>query len=391
MLPPALVTPARAALKVMGELRPSEWNSPLTVAGREGRAYKAIASTVDRYKPNLSGAIDQGIPQGPLPQSTAAMVDRYKPNVGSVPDRGVAQQLIEHISADPHMPNQSGYVPGSASRQTTLKVGGGPVVDQYMPNMSGIPDRGIPQGPLPQGYTVDRYMPNSGGMPTSATVTPAGGRIPYAAPTATAGAAAPTASTAASALSDADKALIAKKYPGLDPGKVERQLSQMGPLQPINQQRPPNTASQMQPIALQQAIHGTPDVASVPNGGSLHQPRVEIGAERVGRQSGLSKQAVRDTTGPIRGEAQGAAAGMPNKPMDRIVQTLIDMGPKGQGLPESARESYAAAGNSDKTRLQVQAYLDALRKVGFVAPTAMSASAMRDAILSRLRGGDGQQ
>lgn len=56
MLPPAVVTPARAALKVLGELKPSEWNSPLTVAGREGRAQAAVPAMVDRYKPNTSGA-----------------------------------------------------------------------------------------------------------------------------------------------------------------------------------------------------------------------------------------------------------------------------------------------------------------------------------------------
>ena len=100
----------------------------------------------------------------------------------------------------------------------------------------------------------------------------------------------------------------------------------------------------------------------------LQQPRVDVGAEAVGRQQGMTKQAVRDATGPIRGEAQGEAAGMPKSPMDRIVQKLIDMGPKGQGLEETAREAYAAAGNDPKTRLQVQAYLDALRKVGYAIP-----------------------
>lgn len=121
----------------------------------------------------------------------------------------------------------------------------------------------------------------------------------------------------------------------------------------------------------------------------LQQPRAQVGAEVVGRQNGMSTQQVRDTTGPIRGEAPGAAAGMPSGPMDRIVQQLIDMGPKGQGLPESARESYAAAGTSDKTRLQAQAYLDALRKVGFVAPLA-AAPSVRDLVMQKLRGDQAQ-
>lgn len=124
--------------------------------------------------------------------------------------------------------------------------------------------------------------------------------------------------------------------------------------------------------------------------GPLDQPRVQIGAEAVGRQNGLTTQQVRDTTGPIRGEAPGTAAGMPSKPMDRIVQKLIDMGPKGQNMPESAREAYAAAGTSDKTRVQVQAYLDALRKVGFAAPFAAGPALMRDAMMKALGQGDQQ-
>lgn len=118
----------------------------------------------------------------------------------------------------------------------------------------------------------------------------------------------------------------------------------------------------------------------------LQQPRVQVGAEAVGRQTGLTKEAVRETTGPIRGEAPGTAAGMPSNPKDRIVEKLINMGPKGQGLPESAREAYAAAGRDPKTRVQVQAYLDALRKVGFAVPMATSAEALRRAVMGRLNG-----
>lgn len=54
MLPPAMVTPARTALGVLSEIAPSEWNSPLTVAGREGRAHASVKDLLDTYKPNTS-------------------------------------------------------------------------------------------------------------------------------------------------------------------------------------------------------------------------------------------------------------------------------------------------------------------------------------------------
>lgn len=245
LMPSSMVAPARAALNVLGELKPSEWNSPLTVAGREGRAHAAVAGMVERYKPNIGGAIDGGIPQGDLPQ------------------------------------------------------------------------------------------------------------------------AAPVSSSATTSLSDADRALLAKKYPGLDPAKVDQQL------RTAPTDRPPITVS--------------PESAMQPDS-PLQQPRAQVGAEQVGRQNGLTTQQVRDTTGPIRGEAPGAAAGMPSRPMDRIVQKLIDMGPKGQGLPEAEREAYAAAGTSDKTRVQVQAYLDALRRVGFIAPLAAAPDAIRGRLVQMIRG-----
>lgn len=169
-----------------------------------------------------------------------------------------------------------------------------------------------------------------------------------------------------------------------------------GRLQMAPTERPPMTVSPESPMQAPSLAQQGADAANTaarreaakPENQAILQrltnPRVDIGAEAVGRQQGMTKQAVRDTTGPIRGEAQGAAAGMPSDPKDRIVQRLIDMGPKGQGLPESAREAYAAAGTSDKTRLQVQAYLDALRKVGFAGAGATSAEALRQAVMSRL-------
>lgn len=155
-----------------------------------------------------------------------------------------------------------------------------------------------------------------------------------------------------------------EKFPPAIEAKIRAKL---GELSPVGQARPP--------------IQVTPESAMQPD-------RVDLGAEKVGRANGMTTQQVREATGPIRGEAQGQAAGMPVKPMDRIVQKLIDMGPKGQGLPEADREAYAARGTSDKTRVQVQAYLDALRKVGFAVPGALS---MRDLMVRGIGGNEKQE
>lgn len=155
---------------------------------------------------------------------------------------------------------------------------------------------------------------------------------------------------------------------------------------------PPMEPSAPKPMLggrLRMAPTANPPITVSPES-PMQAPRAEVGAEVVGRQNGMSTQQVRDTTGPIRGEAPGTAAGMPSNPKDRIVQKLIDMGPKGQGLPEAEREAYAARGTSDKTRIQVQAYLDALRKVGFVIPAGAAMPSVRDLVMQKL-GGQAQE
>lgn len=66
-------------------------------------------------------------------------VEPYKPNVSGVPDRGVPQ----------------GEMPQSTAS----------MVDQYLPNEGSVPDRGVPQGPMPQSTEsmVDRNLPSQSG------------------------------------------------------------------------------------------------------------------------------------------------------------------------------------------------------------------------------------
>lgn len=73
---------------------------------------------------------------------------------------------VNDIGVDPFKPNTSGYNPSAPpSRNTTLKVGDGPIADPYMPNTSGAPDGGIPQGEMVRPVEVDPHMPNTGGVP----------------------------------------------------------------------------------------------------------------------------------------------------------------------------------------------------------------------------------
>lgn len=182
----------------------------------------------ERYLPNKSGLPATGsgaqtsrIPYASPTGDTAVQVDRYLPNASGVPDRGVSQGPLPQSTAsmvDPYHPNTSGYVPGSGSRNTTLRTG------------ADIP------------VEVDRYMPNSGGMPTSTSVSPSGGRVPYATPTDVPG-----------ALSASDKALLMRQ--GYSPELIQRveqaSMTRTPPQSPAPA-RPPirvSSSSPMQPAA----------------------------------------------------------------------------------------------------------------------------------------------
>lgn len=286
---------AKAALGVLRSLSPTEWNSPLTVAGREGRA--AAASRAFNELP-----------------------------------------LAEQMKSLPTSGGASGVRMGDAPFQPQTPFAQKPLYQQ-MQDLTEVPTaQGSTRAPAPPIQNLGHEVPAQP-APVVAAEQPA------------------------SSLSDID--LVRQEVAaGRTPQSVLDRLEKTA----AGPQKPPSGMTRIDPD--RPPITVTPDSAMRPD---LQGPRATVGAEQVGRQTGQTIQQVRDTTGPIRGEGQGQAAGMPTKPMDRIVQKLIDMGPKGQGLPETEREAYAAKGTSDKTRLQVQAYLDALRKVGFAVPAAMGA------------------
>lgn len=303
-----LPTKAKAALGVLKQLSPTEWNSPLTVAGREGRA---VAASQRFNAQPLAEQMKSFPTSGPIPEGRVGMAPLQPQTPFN--ERPLYQQMQDLAEAPAPTPVRGQAPPirnlGNEAPLPPPPGPSGPHLDRSMP---------MRPGEMTQQQIGERLKFGTGEPPPKVEKSPLGGRLPMSAE----------------------------------------------PLQPIGQQRPPITVSPESP---------------------MQEPRAQVGAEVIGRQNGMTTQQVRDTTGPIRGEAQGAAAGMPSKPMDRIVQKLIDMGPKGQGLPESAREGYAASATSDKARLQIQAYLDALRKVGFVGAGAAAPSLMRNKLVSGIQ------
>lgn len=116
----------------------------------------------------------------------------------------------------------------------------------------------------------------------------------------------------------------------------------------------------------------------------LQQPRVDIGAEKVGRDAGLTKQQVRDQTAPILGEQPGQASPiLPEGALKRIIDTLKEM-PKGG--PE--REAYVARATSGKTQWQVENIRRTLEHLGLIVPVAVAGDGMvREALIRRLNDG----
>lgn len=105
----------------------------------------------------------------------------------------------------------------------------------------------------------------------------------------------------------------------------------------------------------------------------LKAPRIEVGAERVGKATGMTKEEVRTLTGPIVGESVGAASPVfPQKAFDAIYAKMKAMP---RGGPE--RMAYAAAAKGEKAMSQVETIRRTLEAAGLVVPAAAIAEAIR--------------
>lgn len=163
-----------------------------------------------------------------------------------------------------------------------------------------------------------------------------------------AGAAAPAA------LSEAEKALLAKQgYPPEAIAKIERAIA--------------TSAAPAAEAAPAMAVSHTPPTSP------LQQPRVQIGAERVGRASGMTKEEVRKATGPILGEAPGEASlVLPDEPFSKMLDKLHSLPKEGP-----ARDAFVQAAKDPKTRAQLYNQLRQLRHFGMAIPAAAALPSVR--------------
>jgi hypothetical protein len=95
---------------------------------------------------------------------------------------------------------------------------------------------------------------------------------------------------------------------------------------------------------------------------SLRGPRIEQGAQKVGRAAGLSKEEVRLASGPVLGEAAGEASPILPK---QALQSIID---KMKAMPMAEREAYVAKATSGKAKWQIENIRRTLEHLGLLLP-----------------------
>lgn len=97
---------------------------------------------------------------------------------------------------------------------------------------------------------------------------------------------------------------------------------------------------------------------------ALKGSRVRIGAEKVGRSVGKTKEEIRRETGPILDEAPGEASPiLPEKALYDIIDKMRTLPKEGP-----AREAYVAAATSGKTKAQAELVRRTLERVGLLLP-----------------------
>lgn len=141
-------------------------------------------------------------------------------------------------------------------------------------------------------------------------------------------------------------------------------------------------AMQAQGMITPVASHppSVPEIAPVASH-PLIGPRVDVGAEVVGRQAGMSKQAVREATGPILGEARGEASHvLPEQPLQRIIDTMKALPKEGD-----ARTAYVAAAKDPKTMAQLENLRRTLKHLGLGTAAAVGS---RQMLLGQLDAGE---
>lgn len=96
-------------------------------------------------------------------------------------------------------------------------------------------------------------------------------------------------------------------------------------------------------------------------------PRIDIGAEKVARQTGKTIEQIRQEAGPVLGEAAGEASMMiPKKAWARI---MADM----KALPPEARAAYVSKARGAKNQAQLEQLRRTYEELGLLVPVGLGA------------------
>ena len=101
----------------------------------------------------------------------------------------------------------------------------------------------------------------------------------------------------------------------------------------------------------------------------LQAPRIQVGAQRVGKTVGMTKEEVRKQAGPVLDETLGEASPiLPIQPFQKIIDTM-------KAIPRSEREAYVARATSGKTKWQVENIRRTLEHLGLLLPAGAAVGA----------------
>lgn len=115
---------------------------------------------------------------------------------------------------------------------------------------------------------------------------------------------------------------------------------------------------------------------------ALSRERMDIGAEKVGRANGMTKQDVRTQAGPVLSEPVGEASPiLPEKALQRMADTMKAMKPE-------ERAAYVMKAADLKTQAQLENMRRLMAHFGLAIPLAASIEpSVRDMLLQRMRAG----
>jgi hypothetical protein len=131
---------------------------------------------------------------------------------------------------------------------------------------------------------------------------------------------------------------------------------------------PPPTA----PDKLEETLKKSLDAISKKEASVFQAPRIEVGAQRVGKAVGMTKEQVRLKAGPVLDEALGEASPiLPKEPLKKIIDTM-------RKIPVAEREAYVARATSGKAKAQIENIRRTLEHLGLLLPVGAVAASRQE-------------